>query len=281
MRKMRFSEKILVCFLTMLLALCIALQGKIAFAQDNGQNISSPWNDFKIANMLPGETEVQAHAVVKAIPTIERQTSISRIARVLNAKYLSPDFAENLLPLKEWTISVSNMPISNHPNGNVFLARKNLGTYLLQVTEGLGYVMVDIRKADGTPLLQPGADLFTYAINAAKEWLCDSMQPAKCLQRIDARWAPGVATWITADVPESDNAGFVLERCRAITDGTFLRYEIRGYCKRSSIVFAPPPPYTFSEYPPVVPEVAPTNTAKPQPTPKVPNPSPPGDNEVN
>jgi len=203
------------------------------------------WNRFALPLMAPSEDQVQAHKVT-SVPAAERSTCADRVERVLNAKHMTDEIEARLVPLRDWTLSIGDVPVGDRPSGNCFLVRRQLDKEVLQVEEGLGHVVVEVRRADGSRLVGGDADLVTYVATTAREWLAPTMQPRGEVHRIAAQHAPAVATWLTSDVASAeDPTRFTFVTCRACCDGLFLRYEIRGYQKAAKRAFQPPPPYSF------------------------------------
>jgi hypothetical protein len=246
---MKQTNKVLMCIvLVAALAVDGAIHTRLSAAQSaNSVAPSVEWNRFTVANMWPTRDQVQAHKA-NLVPVAERATSVGRIERVLNPKYAAPELGGRLTPLRRWRLQVGTKLDKEPPEGNVFLVRQQRGPHIIQVTEGLGCVVVEVRKSDGSRLVGPDTDLAAYAVAAAAEWLSGGMEPKGEAHRALPRWKPHVISWITHDVPEStDGSGLVYQICEAYTDGTFLRYEVIGYLQRSPRAFEPPAPYTFVE----------------------------------
>jgi hypothetical protein len=203
------------------------------------------WNDFTVAGMVPTQARVETLRVTA--PASERATSTARIGRVLNAEWMRPDLGDHLLALRGWQ------------GGNVFIVRRWVEPYLVQVIEGAGKVIVEIRKTDGTALVEPGTDLAEYAKIAARDFLSDAMQPKdfhavtggdRVVVAVTGR-QPRAASWATWDKPDAD--GLVIGICDAYADGVSLRWEFMEEMTGTRIAFAPPAPYAFGE--PVAPKL--------------------------
>jgi len=225
MRSTKMTTRLCICALTLIGCVLLAIA---APAQQPRRDLSpTAWNEFVTASFAPTAEEVKQFKSTAS--TADREIAFKHIGRVLRPELAPPVLKDNLLPLKGWH------------DQNVFVARMCVGQNLVQVTEREGRVTVEIRRADGSPLVEPKTDLATYVLETAKEWLCDTMQPTSDFNIIDPPKASKVATWITGDEPDSE--GFRLQVNEAYTDGSFLRYEVQGFQTTSKRVF--PAPYTF------------------------------------
>jgi hypothetical protein len=185
------------------------------------------WGDFTAQGLSPSQDQIGATKAEAS--DSERATSVARMGRVLSRALMPPDFADHLLALRGWE------------GGNVFLVRQRAGEYWLQVTEGVGKVVVEVRRADGGPLLNTNEPLAAQAKAVARDVLSDAMQP-RDFHALTGK--PGaVAAWATQDTP--DAGGLVLAVCRAYGDGMVFRYELREHLTNAQATFARPAPYAF------------------------------------
>jgi hypothetical protein len=172
---------------------------------------------------------------------------MAHLTRVLNPRYLSAELSDHLVPVRDWVVPIGNMPERLWVRGNVFLVRQRFETHVLEATEGCGYVVVEVRRADGAALVPAGADLATFAVGAAGQWLSEGMQPKAAVNRVLPQFAPSVACWVTRDVADrEDKTGFRFVTCQAYSDGQSLRYEVKGILERLALD-QPPSPYAFGE----------------------------------
>ena len=224
------------------------------------------WNDFSSNGPAPSKEEVDLHMAVASPEEIA--TCVSRLGRIMNATHLPYQLSANILPLSDWTVNLTSHipPVSKH--GKVFFVRYQDGGYNVQLTEGLGNVIVEIRRVDGSQMATDSSTFPDFAIQSAKEWLSAQAQPEDGgiiydrhdddeIQRQKACAGPDVVplvvVWTTCDTPDKNKMKW--NWCFAFTDGTTLRYELRCHIDgmmRFTDTFAPRP-YLFGEKPAATP----------------------------
>jgi hypothetical protein len=168
------------------------------------------WNDWTVDGMAPTMRDVHSLAANEEESASARVTSLKRIKRVLTPQLMPAEFAQHLVALRGWQ------------GKNVFVVRHRLGDRLMQVIEGEGRIIVEVRKADGSALAQKAEDLPQLARTVAQEILSEGAQPKDFhvgQERDDSK----IGSWVTVDQVASD--GIALERCDVYAQASFVRYE--------------------------------------------------------